>query len=209
MKKIILISTLLIICISPSLFAKKSFGADLIVSLGAGIGFYHGDNDKQPNGGFEFGVYLEPNYYWEFSALYFGLSLEIGYQRDIFAYKNEKLKGGLTFDSLALGLMPKIDVSFLSIGFGGGVKLPLGGKSSSIDINGIPTLTQYDYNKLKENFGKTLIIPYVKTSLDFMLLYNVGLGIYVAYDIPLMKSSDNSNITFSSFDVGGRIALRF
>ena len=210
MKKIILISTLLIVGISPSLFAKKGFGADLIVSLGAGVGFFHGDTSKNPNGGFEFGIYLKPNYYWEFSSLYFGLSLEIGYQRDTFAYKNEKLKGNATFDSLAIGLIPKIDILFLSIGFGGGVKLPLGGKSSSIDIDGIPTLTQYDYNKLKENFGNALIIPYIKTSLDFMLLYNVGLGIYIAYDIPFMKyPSDNSNIKFSSFDIGGRITLRF
>ena len=210
MKKIILISTLLIIGISPSLFAKKGFGADLIVSLGAGVGFFHGDASKYPNGGFEFGVYLKPNYYWEFSAVSFGLSLEVGYQRDIFAYKNEKLKGNTTFDGLALGFIPKIDVLFLSIGFGGGVKLPLGGKSSSIDIYDVPALTQYDYNKLKENFGHTLIIPYIKTSLDFMLLYNVGLAIYIAYDIPFMKyPSDNSNIKFSSFDVGGRIVLRF
>ena len=106
MKKIVLISTLLIICISPSLFAKKDFGADLTVSLGAGIGFFHGDTNKYPNGGFEFGVCLKPNYYFEFSALSFGLSLEVGYQRDIFAYKNEKLKGNTTFDSFALGFIP-------------------------------------------------------------------------------------------------------
>lgn len=218
MKKIVLISTLLIICVSPSLFAKKGFGADLIVSLGAGVGFYHGDTNKYPNGGFEFGVYLKPNYYFEFSALSFGLSLEVGYQRDTFAYKNEKLKGSSTFDSIALGFVPKIDVLFLSVGFGGGVKFPLGATSSSIDIYNSPTFKKYGYNELKEKFGNILIIPYVKASLDFMLLYNVGLGIYIAYDIPVMTyPSDNSNnsydttsnITFSSFDIGGQITLRF
>ena len=210
MKKIILISALLITAISPSLFAKKGFGADLTVSLGAGIGFFHGDTSKYPNGSFEFGVYLKPNYYFEFSTLSFGLSFEVGYQRDAFAYKNEQLKGNTTFDSLALGFIPKIDVSFLSIGFGGGVKLPLSGKSYSIDIYSVPSLSQYNYNELKENFGSVLIIPYVKVSLDFMLLYNVGLGIYAAYDIPFMKyPSDNSNIKFSSFDIGGEIILRF
>lgn len=218
MKKIVLMSTLLIICVSPSLFAKKGFGADLIVSLGAGVGFYHGDTNKYPNGGFEFGVYLKPNYYFEFSALSFGLSLEVGYQRDTFAYKNEKLKGSSTFDSIALGFVPKIDVLFLSVGFGGGVKFPLGATSSSIDIYNSPTFKKYGYNELKENFGNILIIPYVKASLDFMLLYNVGLGIYIAYDIPVMTyPSDNSNnsydttsnITFSSFDIGGQITLRF
>lgn len=220
MKKIVLMSTLLIICVSPSLFAKKGFGADLIVSLGAGVGFYHGDTNKYPNGGFEFGVYLKPNYYFEFSALSFGLSLEVGYQRDTFAYKNEKLKGSSTFDSIALGFVPKIDVLFLSVGFGGGVKFPLGGNLSTTDIYGGKRLEKYGYNELKENFGDILIIPYVKASLDFMLLPNVALGVYIAYDIPVMKyPSDNSNnsynptsntnIKFSSFDIGGQITLRF
>lgn len=220
MKKIILISTLLITAISPSLFAKKGFGADLTVSLGAGIGFFHGDTNKYPNGGFEFGVYLKPNYYFEFSALSFGLSFEVGYQRDAFAYKNEKLKGDSTFDSLALGFIPKIDVLFLSIGFGGGVKLPLGGNSSFIDVYGGKRLEKYGYSELKENFGNVLIIPYIKASVDFMLLPNIALGIYAAYDIPVMKypsdnanniynQSANTNVTFSSFDIGGQITLRF
>lgn len=220
MKKIVLISTLLIICISPSLFAKKGFGADLTVSLGAGIGFFHGDTNKYPNGGFEFGVCLKPNYYFEFSALSFGLSLEIGYQRDIFAYKNEKLKGNTTFDSFALGFIPKIDVLFLSIGFGGGIKFPLGGNLSITDIYGGKQLEKYGYIELKENFGKNLIIPYIKANVDFMLLPNVALGIYIAYDIPLMKypndnsnnsynPTSNTNIKFSSLDIGGQITLRF
>ena len=220
MKKLILISALLIMAISPSLFAKKGFGADLTVSLGAGVGFYHGDTNKYPNGGFEFGVYLKPNYYFEFSAISFGLSLEIGYQRDNFAYKNENLKGSSTFDSIALGFIPKIDILFLSVGFGGGVKFPLGATASSIDIYNNPKFKKYGYGEFKENFGNILIIPYVKASLDFMLLPNVGLGIYIAYDIPAMKypsdnsnngynTTSNTNIKFSSFDIGAQITLRF
>ena len=53
-----------------------------------------------------------------------------------------------------------------------------------------------------------------------MLLPNVALGIYIAYDIPLMKypndnsnnsynPTSNTNIKFSSLDIGGQITLRF
>lgn len=214
MKKIILISALLIIGISPSLFAKKGFGADLTVPLGAGIGFFQGDSDKHPNGGFEFGIYLKPNYYWDFSFISFGLSLEVGYQRDIYAYKekNNRINGSITFDSFSLGFIPKIDVIFLSIGFGGGIKFPLGGNKLSSVIYGKKELEKYNYKELKKNFGENLLIPYIKASLDFMLIPNFALGIYIAYDFPFMAYNENNSnikIKFSSLDIGGQITLRF
>lgn len=214
MKKIILISAILIILVNPSLFAKKGFGADLTVPLGAGIGFFDKNANKNPNGGFEFGVYLKPNYYWEIPFVSLGLSLEIGYQRDIFAYKNKNSKSGenITFDSFSLGFMPKIDVIFLSIGFGGGIKFPLVGNKLSYDIYGKKQLEKYNYKELKKNFGDDLIIPYIKTSVDFMLLPNFALGIYIAYDISFMAYNENNSDTkvkFSSLDIGGQITLRF
>ena len=49
MKKIILISAILIIIVNSNLFAKKGFGGDLTVTLGAGVGFFHGDTNKYLN----------------------------------------------------------------------------------------------------------------------------------------------------------------
>lgn len=210
MKKIILISSVLIISISSNLFAKKGFGIDLTVPLGAGVGFFHNATNKKSDGGFEFGVYLKPNYYWEFYVISFGLSLELGYQRDIFAYKYEKSKGNISFDSFNLGFMPKIDILFLSVGLGGGIKFPLGGNSSSVSSTGERKLSKYDYKDLKENYGDNLYIPYFKASLDFMLLVNMALGIYISYDFPLMLYKEaGTNVKFSSFDIGGQITLRF
>ncbi len=214
MKKIILISAILIISVSHSLFAKKGFGADLTMPLGVGVGFFHNDIGKYPNGGFEFGVYLKPNYYWDFSFISFGLSLEVGYQRDIFAYKNKNNKqgGSITFDSFSLGFIPKIDVIFLSIGFGGGIKLPLAGNKLYSDIDDKKQLEKYNYKELKKKFGDNLIIPYIKASVDFMLLPNLALGIYIAYDIPYIVYNENNSDTkvkFSSLDIGGQITLRF
>ena len=133
MKKILLITSMLIITISTNLMAKSGFGVDLSVPLGAGIGFIYEDGKEsktlKPDGGFEFGVYLKPNYYFDLSILSLGIALDIGYQRDVFAYKSDINKCNLTFDSLSVGLMPKIDILFLSIGVGAGVKFPLGGSS--------------------------------------------------------------------------------
>lgn len=46
MKKIILISVLLITSVSTNLMAKNGFGVDLNVPLGAGIGFYFEDGKQ-------------------------------------------------------------------------------------------------------------------------------------------------------------------
>ena len=43
MKKILLITSMLIITISTNLMAKSGFGVDLSVPLGAGIGFVYED----------------------------------------------------------------------------------------------------------------------------------------------------------------------
>ena len=54
------------------------------------------------------GVYLKPNYYFDLSILSLGIALDIGYQRDVFAYKSDINKGNLTFDSLSVGLSLKL-----------------------------------------------------------------------------------------------------
>ena len=213
MKKIILIVSIFIMTISGSLMAKDGWGVDLSVPLGAGIGFYLEDGKQsetvKPDGGFEFGVYLKPNYYFDLSILSLGISLDLGYQRDHFAFKSDTGKGNVTFDSISLGLMPKIDVLFLSIGVGGGVKFPLGGGSYYKENSGGEHTEKYDLKQLQNNFNN-LYIPYLKASLDFLLLYNFTLGIYMSYDFPVMEVKGSSpKVTFGGFDIGGQIGIRF
>ncbi|MEI0603979.1 hypothetical protein R4K55_07130 [Brachyspira alvinipulli] len=213
MKKIILITILFITTISGSLMAKSGWGVDLSVPLGAGVGFYLEEGKQseiiKPDAGFEFGVYLKPNYYFDLSILSLGISLDLGYQRDVFAFKSDLNKGNVTFDSLSLGLMPKIDILFMSIGVGAGVKFPLGGSSYSKENSGGEQRHSYNLKELQNQFYN-LYIPYIKTSIDFLLLYNITLGLYLSYDFPLMEYKDSvPKVSFGGLDIGGQIGIRF
>ena len=75
--------------------------------------------------------------------------------------------------------------------------------------NGLETSEKYNLNKIKENF-KNPYIPYIKGVVDFMLPLNLVLGVYAAYDIPLIEYKDPANnVKMSSFDLGAEIGLRF
>lgn len=213
MKKIILMITLFIMTISTTLMAKSGAGVDITVPLGAGIGYFFQDGKRienlKPNAGFEGGVYLRPNYYFDLAILSLGFSLDLGYQRDVFAYKSDINTEYLSFDSLSIGLMPKIDVLFMSIGVGAGVKFPLGGASYSKENSGGEQSHTYTLKQLQEQYDN-LCIPYIKASLDFLLLYNFTLGVYVSYDFPTMKTKTvNPQVTFGGLDVGGQVGIRF
>lgn len=213
MKKIILMITLFIMTISTTLMAKSGAGVDITVPLGAGIGYFFQDGERietlKPNAGFEGGVYLRPNYYFDLAVLSLGFSLDLGYQRDVFGYKSDRNIEYLSFDSLSIGLMPKIDVLFLSVGVGAGVKFPLGGASYSKENSGGEQSHTYNLKQLQDQFDN-LYIPYLKVSLDFLLLYNFTLGIYVSYDFMAMQYKNvDPKVTFGALDVGGQVGIRF
>lgn len=213
MKKIILIIALFIMTMSTTLMAKSGAGVDITVPLGAGIGFFFEDGKKRetlkPNAGFEGGVYLRPNYYFDLAILSLGISLDLGYQRDVFGYKSDRNIEYLSFDSLSIGLMPKIDVLFLSVGVGAGVKFPLGGASYSKENSGGEQSHTYNLKQLQDQFDN-LYIPYLKVSLDFLLLYNFTLGIYVSYDFMAMQYKNvEPKVTFGALDIGGQVGIRF
>ncbi|WP_157151240.1 hypothetical protein [Brachyspira sp. SAP_772] len=213
MKKVILIITLFVMTMSTTLMAKSGAGVDITVPLGAGVGFLFEDGKEsqiyKPDAGFEGGVYLRPNYYFDLAVLSLGLSLDLGYQRDVFAYKYDTSAMSLSFDSLSIGLMPKIDVLFLSIGVGAGIKFPLGGSMYTKSNSGGENTQKYNLKQLQDQFDN-LYIPYIRASLDFLLLYNFTLGIYMSYDFPSMQFKNTSQkITFGAFDVGGQVGIRF
>ena len=213
MKKIILMITLFIMTVSTTLMAKSGAGVDITVPLGAGIGYFFQDGERietlKPKAGFEGGVYLRPNYYFDLAVLSLGFSLDLGYQRDVFGYKSDRNIEYLSFDSLSIGLMPKIDVLFLSVGVGAGVKFPLGGASYSKENSGGEQSHTYNLKQLQDQFDN-LYIPYLKVSLDFLLLYNFTLGIYVSYDFMAMQYKNvEPKVTFGALDIGGQVGIRF
>ena len=105
--------------------------------------------------------------------------------------------------------MPKIDVLFLSVGVGAGVKFPLGGASYSKENSGGEQSHTYNLKQLQDQFDN-LYIPYLKVSLDFLLLYNFTLGIYVSYDFMAMQYKNvEPKVTFGALDIGGQVGIRF
>lgn len=214
MKKLIIITSILVMSLSSGLMAKTGFSLGLLIPIGASFSSFSG-NDAQhikSDAGFEFGIHVQPAYYFGFEYLSFGLGLDLGYNRDVFAFKSaidEKSRGGLTFDSLMIGVLPRIDIAFVSIGVGAGVKIPLAGSSYFRESDGGYTSQGYDYKKLKDTFTNPYI-PYVKGVVDFLLPYNIVLGVYASYDIPLVEYKDpGNNIKMSAFDLGAEIGLRF
>ncbi|WP_300367896.1 hypothetical protein [Brachyspira sp.] len=194
--------------------AKTGFSFGLMIPVGASFGIYSGNNVSyiKSDVGFEFGIHVQPAYFFGLEYLSFGLGLDLGYNRDLFAFKavvDEKSKGGVAFDNLMIGILPRIDIAFVSIGVGAGIKIPLSGSSYFRESDGGYTSQVYDYKRLQENF-KNPYIPYVKAVVDFLLPYNIVLGVYASYDIPLIEYKDPvSNIKISSFDLGGEFGLRF
>ena len=214
MKKLIIITSILVMSLSSGLMAKTGFSLGLMVPLGASFSSFSGNDSSivKSDTGFEFGIHVQPAYYFGFEYLSFGLGLDLGYNRDVFAFKSaadEKSRGGLTFDSLMVGILPRIDVWFVSIGVGAGVKIPLAGNSYFRESDGGYTSQGYDYKKLKDTFTNPYI-PYVKGVVDFLLPYNIVLGVYASYDIPLVEHKDpGNNIKMSAFDLGAEVGLRF
>ena len=154
MKKFIIITSILVMSISSGLMAKTGFSLGIMVPLGASFSHFSGNDAKtlKSDVGFEFGVHVQPAYYFGFDMLSFGLGLDLGYNRDVFAFKaamDETLKGGVTFDSLMIGVLPRVDIAFVSIGVGAGVKIPLGGSSYFNEGNGSETSEKYNLNKIK------------------------------------------------------------
>ena len=101
------------------------------------------------------------------------------------------------------------DIAFVSIGVGAGVKIPLAGSSYFRESDGGYTSQGYDYKKLKDTF-KNPYMPYVKAVVDFLLPYNIVLGAYFSYDIPLVETKDPTlHVKSSAFDLGAEVGLRF
>ena len=213
MKKIITIASLLIIALSGNLMAKTGFEVNVLFPFGVSLGTYTGTDASKytkADAGFEFGIHVIPGYYFGISNISLGIGLDIGYQKDVFAFglKGEKGRYGASFDSFHLGLLPRIDLAFISIGVGGGFKFPIAGLMyDKRGANGIAQASMYDTKTIYREFNKPFI-PYVKVTLDFILPLNLTAGIYISYDIPFMESK-TYDFKLSSVDLGAQLGIRF
>ncbi|WIH84116.1 hypothetical protein NEI00_02760 [Brachyspira pilosicoli] len=206
-----------IFLLTSTAFARHGGGAALFVPLTGSFGFTdirNSDGKKidtlKSSGAFDFGVLLQPGYFYDFSGL-IGVDVlaDIGYYRSSYNFRDTANNGNLVsynFDTLNLGGVARVSILFLSLGIGSGVKLPL-----QANIQNANNKITYNYDKIKENFYNAYI-PYIKFTIDFRYYLNsfsaLAAGLYFNYDFNINQKIPNySRYNISSFDFGFQVGL--
>ena len=158
------------------------------------------------------------SYYDTISSAVF---LDIGYSRDRYEFRygegDSRTVENFSLNNISIGLLPRINFGFFSLGIGGGIKIPL---SMIYSTEG-----QYSYSeKYKLDFGDVrdtltqIYYPYLKASVDFLIKgqsrFMLTLGVYANYDFAFNLKSDSvlqyivkSKENIASFDLGFQIGL--
>ncbi|WP_038375270.1 hypothetical protein [Brachyspira alvinipulli] len=199
-KKILLIA---LSALSFNLFAyAEGFEVSLNVPLGIAIGTPNEslkDLGYKSGKGFDTGVEIQIGYYHKiYNRIGAGLFFDLGYTYDSFASKKYLADGTVIDTSMymhnfEIGLMPKITIWGVSLGIGGGIKIPMAGKKN----------LEYGYS--------ASIMHYFKMTLDYSFFVTdnlaIVLGVYIAHDygLPLRSLTDTPRIGGS----GGGLILGF
>ncbi|WP_300368667.1 hypothetical protein [Brachyspira sp.] len=216
MKKIII---LFILFTSVKAFSQLGFfSLGYILPLAGSLPQYyienHGGilnkNSYESQSAFEIGFLVQPAYNFilhEYAIL--GLGMDLGYYRDAYRFINyeDRQKYTHIFDSLNIGgYIEGLFSNIFMIGFGGGVKVPLGGSYRYDYI-----IESLNYSRLKQRFDD-IVIPYVKFLIgvkSFPAISGFSLSFYFNYDFPVIKDIRVSpdSVKFSSIDLGVQIGI--
>ena len=227
LKKFLLIVAMTTI-FGASAFAEGGFefilNAPLQMSLGIPSKFLKDNAEAKGEKGFDYGVSAQFGYMVTLTeSLAISLLAEVGYSHDNFAMSinardigialDESVKFSFDFESLQVGLLPKLNIGNFSIGIGGGIKIPLIGGKETVTIG-----KQKDSVKLSRSDIKNILEPdligYIKGTLDYSIFltdrFALNIGLYLGYDIIDAKILiGDQKDKLGSFDVGGEIGLRF
>ena len=165
---------------------------------------------------FESSFSVQPGVFFSYyDTLSSAIFLDIGYGKDRYEFKyveNEnRIVENFRLNNISIGLLPRINFGFLSIGIGGGVKFPISmtysmdNKKYKLDLGDIrDTLNNFYY-------------PYIKASFDFLIKgknkFMMTLGVYANYDFPFNLKKNGilkdaySKENIASFDIGFQIGF--
>ena len=173
---------------------------------------------------FESSFSFQPGIFWGYDdTLSTALLFDIGYNKDVYEIKynnadEKRVVENYKFNSLSLGIFPRLNIGFFSIGVGGGIKLPLSMTYSSKG-RGDSSKYRFDFGDIKDSF-ETFYIPYVKVSADFFVKtkrkFMLSFGIYANYDFPIdvskngiLKDFTINQDSLASFDIGFQFGMYF
>ena len=145
------------------------------------------------------------------SSMSFSVLLDLGYYHDSYDFRyninGKRVTENYQFDSFLVGGYARFNFAFLSIGAGGGVKIP---GMATYRVNGYNKGGRYrfSFGDLNDIF-ESAVIPYLRFSLDFSLFNYLLIGVYVNYDFPLYFQHNNymndvfvNRDSISAFDIG-------
>lgn len=216
------------ILINLSLFAESGFEGIFNMPVGLSVGIPMGPKDdttKKFGLGFDIGITAQFGYIVDFKNGV-GLSIlgEAGYSHDTYAYtipssdSSIENLSSVSFHSLQVGLLPKINIKDFSIGIGGGLKIPISGTIENKITTYGTNYTAEGYNvniiDIVNEYDKMNVIPYVKLTFDYSVFnnYNVAanFGLYFDYEFGTRKKIDEETYTsVDSFGAGLQVGLRF
>ena len=170
---------------------------------------------------FESSFSIQPGVFFSYyDTISSAIFLDIGYSKDRYEFRHgeseNRIVENFRLNNISIGLLPRINFGFLSIGIGGGIKIPISMRYS--------TEGQYRYSdKYKLDFGDIrdslteIYYPYLKASVDFLIKgqnrFMMTLGVYANYDFPFNLKNDGildtaiSRRNIASFDIGFQIGF--
>ena len=170
---------------------------------------------------FESSFSIQPGIFFSYyDTISSAIFLDIGYGKDRYEFRHgeseNRIVENFRLNNISIGLLPRINFGFLSIGIGGGIKIPISMRYS--------TEGQYRYSdKYKLDFGDIrdslteIYYPYLKASVDFLIKgqnrFMMTLGVYANYDFPFNLKNDGildtaiSRRNIASFDIGFQIGF--
>lgn len=172
---------------------------------------YISNNTMTSQVGFEAGVLFQAGYGLELNRdISFSFMGEFGYRRDTFNYRCKDSNTNslalrmqnyryYTFDSAAIGVLPKINYKRFSFGIGFGLKIFVSGTMNNSSYN---KLLGYSSETIKilntknyKNYFSSNVIPYLKLTFDYAVYtsskFDFIVGAYFDYDFALKYNDKN------------------
>lgn len=135
------------------------------------------------------------------------LAAEIGY--NILAVSSDSAyitRDSAYVSSIILGVTPKINIANVSLGFGGGVKLPF----HAITTTGVYYTDSFDISgsKIRSNIDYT---PYIKSTIDYSFFVDTKTAIVVGLDFVYNFDKGYSDLKAShkGYYLGGKAGIKF
>ena len=145
------------------------------------------------------------------SSMSLSLLLDLGYCHDAYDFKYT-IEGKIAtenyqFESFLIGGYARFNFNFISLGAGGGVKIP-GSAVYRLDSYDKYRFYRFSFGDLSDIF-ESAVIPYLRFSIDFSIFNYWLIGVYANYDFPLHFQYDNyisdsiiNKDSMSAFDIG-------